>query len=183
MLIGPSKYNYYHIRANRAQTLSACIHNFSGRIYMTNHRHAVHNKKSMGLSSVIGHQLAPGRPDESWHRTTLSSSTFYGQNIQFTVPKASVISGDRWPPHLQTQYPSRTLKSNEKWLGLLDEGSTHGQRSNPASRKPVDNKKTFKMFQLLHFLQKQFDGKFDQWPLATSVSISYHLKHLFESGI
>ena len=38
MLIGTSKYNYYHIRANGAQKLPACIYNFSGRIYMTNHR-------------------------------------------------------------------------------------------------------------------------------------------------
>ena len=50
----------------------------------------------MGPSSVIGPQLASGRPE--------------------------------------------TLKIHEKWLGLLDEGSTRGQNSNPASRRPVDNK-------------------------------------------
>ena len=38
MLILTSKYNYYRVRANGAQKLSACIYNFSRRIYITNHR-------------------------------------------------------------------------------------------------------------------------------------------------
>ena len=33
-----NKYNYHHISANGAQKLSACIYNFSRRIYMTNRR-------------------------------------------------------------------------------------------------------------------------------------------------
>ena len=65
----------------------------------------------MGPSSVIGQQLASGRPEESWQPTTLSSSTLYGQNIQFTVPEAGVISEDRWPPHPQTQHPLQDTKN------------------------------------------------------------------------
>ena len=68
----------------------------------------------MGPSRVVGQQLAFGRPEESWQPTTLSSSTFHGQNIQFTVPEAGVISEDRWPPHLQTQHPLQDTKNSWK---------------------------------------------------------------------
>ena len=119
MLIGTSKYNYYHIRANGAQKLSACIYNFSGWIYMTKHQQLpscqiITLYTTRTLSSVIGHQLASGHPVESWQPTTLSLYTFYGQNTQFTLSEAGVNCEDRWPPHLQTQHPLQNTKNSWK---------------------------------------------------------------------
>ena len=142
MLIRTSKYNYYHIRADGAQKLPACIYNFSGRIYMANHRqvHCKQNKPN-GTGQChkpSAHPLAPKGKLAAWNTVTVH--IFIGNS--FILPSLKQVSFLKTGGHPICRHntPSRTLKIHEIWLSLLDEGSTRGQRSNPASRRPVANK-------------------------------------------
>ena len=56
--------------------------------------------------------------------------------------------------------PSRTLKIHEKWLGLLNEGSTRGESSNPVSHRPVDNKQNIRN---VSFFPNLFEKKMNEW--------------------
>ena len=108
MLIGTSKYNYYHINFLDGFTWLT-----TGSYQAVKSSHCTQQEPN-GTISFIGHQLASGCPEISWQPTTLSSSTFYGQNIQFNIPEAGAISEDRWPSHLQTQHPLQDTKNSWK---------------------------------------------------------------------
>ena len=68
----------------------------------------------MGPSSVIGQQLASGRPEESWQPTTLSSSTFYGQKYSVYRPWSRCHFWRQVATHLQTQHPLQDTKNSWK---------------------------------------------------------------------
>ena len=120
---------------------------------LSNH-HAVHNKNSIRLISVIGHQPASGHPDESWQLTTLLPSTFYGQNAQF-LPSLKLVSFRKTGGHPVCRHniPSRTLKIHENDLVRL---TRDPQVVNVLIPRHTDlsTTKTFKMCQYHQHIHK-----------------------------